>query len=54
VSAERIALIPQCAACGKCWLSADGERREAYLTCEEPPEVAFYRPERAEQEFGGD
>jgi hypothetical protein len=34
------------------WLPADGEHWEAYLTCDEPPEVAFYSPECAGREFG--
>jgi hypothetical protein len=54
VSAERVALIPQCAECGKVWLPTDGERWEAYLTDDEPPELAFYCPECAERELGGD
>jgi hypothetical protein len=29
-----------------------GEHREAYLTCDEPLELAFYCPEYAEREFG--
>jgi hypothetical protein len=32
----------------------DGERWEAYLTDDEPPELAFFCPECAEREFGGD
>ena len=35
MSAESVALIPQCAECGKVWLAADGERWEAYLTCDD-------------------
>jgi hypothetical protein len=54
VSAESVALIPQCAECGKVWLPADGERREAYLTDDEPPELAFYCPSCAESEFGNE
>jgi hypothetical protein len=42
VSAERVALIPQCSECGTLWLPADGERWGAYLTIDEPPELAFY------------
>jgi hypothetical protein len=52
VSAESVALIPQCAECGKLWLPADGDRWEAYLTDAEPPEIAFYCSECAEREFG--
>jgi hypothetical protein len=32
------------AECGKVWLPTDGERWEAYLTCGEPPDIAFYCP----------
>jgi hypothetical protein len=53
VSAESVALIPQCAECGKVWLPAESERWEAYLTDDEPPELAFYCPECAAREFGG-
>ena len=41
--AERLALIPECAECGARWLPADKERWEAYLTDDEPPELAFYK-----------
>ena len=34
------------------WLPADEERWRAYLTDDEPPELAFYCPECARQEFG--
>jgi hypothetical protein len=44
VSAEQVALISQCAECGKVWLPADGDRWDAYLTDDEPPELAFYCP----------
>jgi hypothetical protein len=51
VSAKQVALIPQCAECGEVWLPADRERWEAFLTDDEPPEVAFYCLECAEREF---
>jgi ribosomal protein L44E len=51
MSAKRVALVPQCAECGKLWLSADAERWEAYLADDEPPELAFYCPSCAEREF---
>jgi hypothetical protein len=54
MSAKSIALIPQCAECGKVWLPASGERWEAYLTDDELPEVAFFCSECAERQFGGD
>jgi hypothetical protein len=51
VSAEQTALISQCAECDALWLSGDEERWCAYLTDDEPAEVAFYCPECAEREF---
>jgi hypothetical protein len=51
VSAERVAPVPECAECDARWLPADDDRWEAYLTDDEPPELAFYSPECAEQEF---
>jgi hypothetical protein len=42
VNAERVALIPSCAECEARWLPADEERWQAWLTCDEPPELAFY------------
>jgi hypothetical protein len=56
MSAKAVAVIPLCAECGKVWLPADGAPWEAYLayvTDDEPPELAFYCPECAEREFGG-
>jgi hypothetical protein len=52
MSAERVALIPQCAECRKVWLPADGERWEAYLADDAPPELAFYCPACSGREFG--
>jgi hypothetical protein len=52
VSAERVALIPQWAECGEVWLPADEDRWHAFLTDDEPPELAFFCPECAEREFG--
>jgi hypothetical protein len=51
--AEGTGLLPGCAECGALWLPADDERWAAYLTDDEPPEVAFYCPDCAEREFGG-
>jgi len=48
-----VALIPECAECQAAWLPADEERWSAYLTDDEPPELAFYCPPCAEREFGG-
>jgi hypothetical protein len=52
MSAERVALIPSYAECPAVWLPADEERWPAYLTDDEPPELAFYCPECAERELG--
>jgi hypothetical protein len=52
--AESVALIPQCAECGARWLPANDERWRAYLTDDEPAELAFYCPECAEREVGDD
>ena len=41
--AERVALIPRCAERESAWLPADEECWSAYLTDDEPPEIAFYR-----------
>ncbi len=38
--------------CGKMWLPADDERWEAYITCDEPRELAFYCRECGERELG--
>jgi hypothetical protein len=52
VSAEAVALIPQCAKRREVWLPADEERWQARLTDDEPAELVFYCPECAEREFG--
>jgi hypothetical protein len=52
VSTETVALIPECAECEARGLPADEERWFAYLTDDEPPELAFYCPECADREFG--
>jgi hypothetical protein len=49
---ERVALIPKCAECEAVWLPADEERWQAYLTDDEPAELASYCPACAEAEFG--
>jgi hypothetical protein len=51
VSAKQVALIPQCAECRADWLPVDEEPWCAYLTEDEPAELAFYCPECAEREF---
>jgi RNase P subunit RPR2 len=49
VSAEQVALIPQCAECGEVWLPADEDRWRAYLDTDS--ELVFYCPQCAEREF---
>jgi hypothetical protein len=44
VSAERVALIPECAERRSIWLPADEDRWATYVTGDEPPELAFYCP----------
>jgi hypothetical protein len=48
---EDVALIPRCAECEAPWLPADDERWRAYLTHDEPAELAFYCSECAERMF---
>lgn len=48
---EHVALISRCAECEALWLPADLERWLAYLTDDEPPELAFYCSDCAEREF---
>ena len=52
MSAESVALIPQCAECGDLWLPDDAERWEAHLTDDDPPGLAFFCVRCAEVEFG--
>ncbi len=54
MSAESVTLIPNCPECEARWLPADEDRWFAYLADDEPPEIAFYCPARAEREFGAD
>jgi hypothetical protein len=54
VSAERVAPIHRCAECEAYWLPADEDRWSAYLTDDEPPELAFFCPKCAEREFSDD
>jgi hypothetical protein len=49
VSAEQVALIPQCAECGEVWLPGDEDRWKAYLDTDD--ELVFYFPDCAEREF---
>jgi hypothetical protein len=48
---EGVALFPNCAGCDARWLPADDERWHAYLTDDEPAELAFYCPECGAREF---
>jgi hypothetical protein len=48
---EAVAIIPTCAECGMAWFPTDDDRWRAYLTDDEPVELAFYCPECAEREF---
>ena len=50
MAAEQVALIPQCSECAAVWLPADEERWQ--LTCDQPPELAFYCRECAAGQFG--
>jgi hypothetical protein len=52
--AESVAILPKCAECEARWLPADEDRWSAYLTDDEPRELAFYCPMRAERKFGSD
>jgi hypothetical protein len=55
VSAEQVALFPQCIECDRRWLPADDERWRAYLggdDLEQPAELVFYCSDCAEREFG--
>ena len=54
MSTEQVALTPQCAECNKLWLPADEECWRAYLTDDEPAELAFYCPDCAKREFSSD
>jgi hypothetical protein len=54
MSAEGVAVIPQCEECGKVWLPlVDRERWQPYWIDDGPEErLIFYCPECAEREFG--
>jgi hypothetical protein len=57
MASESVVLTPVCVECQRVWQPSDREHSEAYLACvtdDEPPELAFYCPECAEREFGGD
>jgi hypothetical protein len=47
MTAEKVALIPQCAECREFWLPADEDRRRAYLDTEdEPSSIALNAAQR--------
>jgi hypothetical protein len=52
VDGQRVALISECVECHARWLPADRERWFAYLTDEEPPDVAFFCPDCRDRELG--
>lgn len=53
MSAEQVALIPQCVECPAVWLPDDGGRWRAIWIDDGPDdELLFYCPECAEREFG--
>lgn len=45
MSAERVALIPECVGCYARWLPADKERWQAWLTRYEPPDLSARLPQ---------
>jgi hypothetical protein len=51
VSAEPVALIPQCEECRRVWLPADEDRWRCYLSCDD--DLVFYCSACAEREFDG-
>jgi hypothetical protein len=54
MSAERVAVILQCAEYDARWLPSNEERWAVYITDDEPAEIVFYCPSCAEREFGDD
>jgi hypothetical protein len=55
VSAEGVAVIPQCEECRKVWLAADDGRWQAYWIDDGPEEkLAFWCPDCAQRECGSD
>ncbi len=47
-----VELIPQCDECGRFWWPLETAHWSAYLTDDEPPELAFYCPDCARPECG--
>jgi hypothetical protein len=53
MSAEQVAVVPQCEECRKVWVPAVRERWQAHWIDDGPDEkLVFYCPECAEREFG--
>ena len=53
MSAEQVALLPQCAECGELWLAGDPEPWRCYVVDDGPDDkLVFYCPDCAEREFG--
>ena len=53
VTAEPLAVIPQCEECRRVWLPPERERWQAHWIDAGPDEkLVFYCPECAEREFG--
>jgi predicted nucleic acid-binding Zn-ribbon protein len=53
MSAEQVALIPQCEECLAIWMPADEERWQAHCIDDGPEEkLVSYCPECGEREFG--
>jgi hypothetical protein len=54
MSAEQILRIPECEECRRLWLTANGERWQAYWIDDRSEDrLVFYCPDCAEREFGG-
>ena len=52
MSSDPVEPIRHCAECGMDWLPGEHWGSKAYLTDDEPPDVAVFCPECAEREFG--
>jgi hypothetical protein len=53
VSAESVALVPQCAECGAIWLASDARRWMVWWTDDELSELPIYYPE-TDRDLAGD
>jgi hypothetical protein len=53
MSAEQVAVMPQCEECREAWLPGDAERWQAYWIDDGPDDkLVFYCPECTTREFG--